>query len=126
VDIRLAMGPPGRAVWALDAAPEPSSVVRARVLEARARGRARGQRLGMLVSQNTGYPGAALRGPLAPHPRATALLGDAIAAGRLSARGADRALRVAWSLADLGGVDRPGLDEVGRALALRDGGVLDG
>ena len=54
-----------------------------------------------------------------PIPRAADVLGAAIAAGRLSARGADRAIRVAWSLADLSGADRPSLEHVGRALTLR-------
>ncbi|HEX3828069.1 MAG TPA: YifB family Mg chelatase-like AAA ATPase [Sporichthyaceae bacterium] len=43
--------------------------------------------------------------------------------GLLSARGMDRVLRVAWSLADLGGRARPGAHEVGTALALRSGVV---
>jgi len=34
-------------------------------------------------------------------------------------RGYDRVLRLAWTLADLDGVDRPGLDQIGRALYLR-------
>jgi magnesium chelatase family protein len=34
-------------------------------------------------------------------------------------RGYDRTLRLAWTLADLDGVDRPGLDQIGRALYLR-------
>ncbi|MBO0830135.1 MAG: hypothetical protein J2P24_20365, partial [Streptosporangiales bacterium] len=41
--------------------------------------------------------------------------------GRLTARGAVRVLRVAWTLADLTGRDRPGVDEVAAALALRTG-----
>jgi magnesium chelatase family protein len=36
-------------------------------------------------------------------------------------RGYDRVLRVAWSIADLDGVDRPGRDQLGRALYLRKG-----
>ncbi|MCU0301284.1 MAG: YifB family Mg chelatase-like AAA ATPase [Candidatus Nanopelagicales bacterium] len=126
VDIRLALRAPGRSIWALDAVPETSAEVRARVVAARARGRARCARLDLPGLGNGEYPGGLLRGLLAPSPEATTLLGEAVAAGRLSARGADRALRVAWSVADLGAVARPGLPEVGRALALRDGGALDG
>lgn len=39
--------------------------------------------------------------------------------GRLSARGLDRVLRVAWTLADLAGRPVPDIDEVERALSLR-------
>ena len=60
--------------------------------------------LGLAPVLNGAQPSALLRGPLAPDPAAAELLGVAIAAGRLSARGADRAIRVAWSLADLAGV----------------------
>jgi magnesium chelatase family protein len=38
--------------------------------------------------------------------------------GQVSARGADKIIRVAWSLADLAGRDRPGVDEVGLAIGL--------
>jgi magnesium chelatase family protein len=38
--------------------------------------------------------------------------------GQVSARGADKIVRVAWSLTDLAGKDRPGADEVGQALRL--------
>ncbi|MET7641713.1 YifB family Mg chelatase-like AAA ATPase [Streptomyces sp. NPDC005438] len=41
--------------------------------------------------------------------------------GLLSARGLDRVLRVAWTIADLTGRDRPGSQEVARALHLRTG-----
>ena len=34
-------------------------------------------------------------------------------------RGYDRVLRLAWTLADLDGVDRPGEEQLGRALLLR-------
>jgi magnesium chelatase family protein len=40
-------------------------------------------------------------------------------ANTLTARGFDRVLRLAWSIADLAGLDRPGGDEVGQALLLR-------
>ena len=38
-------------------------------------------------------------------------------------RGYDRVLRLAWTIADLDGVDRPGEDQVGRALLLRQAAV---
>ena len=36
-------------------------------------------------------------------------------------RGYDRVLRLAWTIADLEGVSRPGPDQVGQALYLRKG-----
>ena len=93
--------------------------MRARVTLARERAIRRCAALGLPPAQNGAQPSSLLRGPLAPHPAAADVLGAAIAAGRLSARGADRAIRVAWSLADLSGADRPSLEHVGRALTLR-------
>ena len=43
--------------------------------------------------------------------------------GVVSARGLDRALRVAWSLADLEGAPMPSSEHVHEALSLRTGGV---
>jgi magnesium chelatase family protein len=43
--------------------------------------------------------------------------------GVLSIRGMDRTLRVAWTLADLGGRTSPGLAEVTTALSFRQGGA---
>jgi magnesium chelatase family protein len=40
--------------------------------------------------------------------------------GELTARGADRALRVAWTLGDLGGLARPDRDSIEQALYFRD------
>jgi magnesium chelatase family protein len=126
VDVRLALGPPGRDLWALDAVPPTSAQVRGRIHEARERGHQRARRLGLPGVVNAAYPGSLLRTQLAPTSEAVALLGRAVATGRLSARGADRAIRVAWSVSDLVGVPRPGLAEVGHALTLRDPGGLDG
>lgn len=126
VDIRLSLAPPGRSLWALDAVPESSAVVRERVRRARERAAHRCLRLDLPPMPTGAYPSAALRGVLAPDPTAADLLGSALAAGRLSARGADRTIRVAWTLADLAGVERPGLDQVGHALTLRGGGLDDG
>ncbi len=52
---------------------------------------------------------------------ATAVLDRALERGGITMRGYDRVLRVAWSIADLEGVARPGADQVGQALYLRKG-----
>jgi magnesium chelatase family protein len=52
---------------------------------------------------------------------ASRVVEHALERGTLSARGLDRVFRVAWTLADLAGRDRPGVEEVGGALALRTG-----
>ncbi len=53
-------------------------------------------------------------------PRSAASVAHAaMERGRLSARGADRALRVAWTLADLEAVAAPTSDQVARAMMLR-------
>ena len=49
----------------------------------------------------------------------------AVSRGRLSPRGVDKVLRVAWTLADLAGRDRPGSEDVAVALAMRRGEQLD-
>lgn len=55
-------------------------------------------------------------------PAATrAPLDRALERGALTLRGYDRVLRVAWTMADLAALDRPGVDEIGRALHLRRG-----
>ena len=120
VDVRLALGPPGRSRWDTAEDAVDSAVVRERVVAARERGRARAFRVGLPPMANGAYPASALRGPLAPAEGAARMLSAAISSGRLSARGADRVIRVAWSLADLDEVDRPGLDHVGRAMTLRE------
>ncbi len=128
VDIRLGLGPPSRNGWRAGRVEADSATIRARVESARERGRLRARRHGLARALNGALPGAVLRGELAPSPEAAELLAAAVSSGRLSARGADRVMRVAWSLADLAGADRPGMAEVGHALTLRDasGGIVDG
>jgi magnesium chelatase family protein len=43
----------------------------------------------------------------------------ALERGTLTMRGYDRTLRLAWTVADLAGVARPGRRELGTALTLR-------
>ena len=56
-----------------------------------------------------------------PEPAGIDAIDEAIERGRLSARGADKVLRLTWTIADLAGKDVPGRDEVGIALAMRRG-----
>lgn len=50
-----------------------------------------------------------------------ALLGSLLATGDITQRGVDRALKLAWTLADLEGAGQPTLDHVHRAAELREG-----
>jgi magnesium chelatase family protein len=103
---------------------EPSAVVAQRVAEAVDRQQ---YRLGGTPwARNAEVPGPVLRQRFRPQPDATRIIEDAVCRGRLSARGADRVLRVAWSLADLAGHDRPGIDEMSEAFLLRTSGTLPG
>ena len=60
-------------------------------------------------------------GPAAPDAAARRPLDIALQRGALTLRAYDRVLRVAWSLADLAGRPRLGLDDIGRALYLKKG-----
>ena len=103
---------------------EPTSVIASRVRDAVQRQQAR---LGATPwTRNAEVPGPVLRRRFRPDPDALRVIEDAVSRGRLTARGADRVVRVAWTLADLGGSDRPGIDEVGEAFLLRTSGALPG
>lgn len=71
---------------------------------------------------NAAVPGPWLRSehPLAGQAARTIL--RAVELGHLSLRGADRVTRIAWTVADLHGRERPGTQEVATAMALRLGG----
>ncbi|MEA5119603.1 MAG: YifB family Mg chelatase-like AAA ATPase, partial [Propionicimonas sp.] len=83
---------------------ESSQVVAGRVRAARERQRARLTGFGWRT--NGEVPGPVLRRAL-PLPEGAELLDEAVGQGRLSARGVDKVLRLAWTLADLDGVGRP-------------------
>lgn len=118
VDIRIQMQP----LSAMDAyvgePPDSSSVVRERVIEARERAAWRWSEHGWRT--NAEVPGPALRKEFALGRDVTAVLERALARGYLTARGADRCLRLAWTVADLHGEDRPGEGEVSTALQFRE------
>jgi len=99
---------------------ESSAVVAERVRRARA---AAAHRLaGTGWSTNAEVPGGWLRARLGPDRRLVRALDDSVDRGTLSLRGVDRVLRVAWTLADLGGRDAPSPTDVGAALDLRTRG----
>jgi len=103
---------------------EGTATIAARVAEAvdRQRRRLRGEPW----VRNGEVPGPVLRQRFRPDPDTMRVVEDAVSRGRLTARGADRVLRVAWTLADLGGVERPGVDEVSEAFLLRTSAALPG
>ncbi|MGC5584025.1 YifB family Mg chelatase-like AAA ATPase [Ornithinimicrobium sp. W1665] len=118
VDVKVALGAVTRADLARGPG-EPTTDVAARVSGARERQRERWT--GHPFSLNAQAPGALLRdgrwrlpaGDRRPLDRALDL-------GTLTLRGFDRCLRVAWTLADLAGLERPGYAQVHHALHLRD------
>jgi magnesium chelatase family protein len=117
VDVKAEFLPVGRAELLSDRKfTEPSSVVAERVAAARQRMafRLRGTRWRL----NAEIPGSELRRRYSPAPGALAPLERAMDLGEISARGVDRVIRLSWTIADLGGVGRPAVDEVSYALGL--------
>lgn len=105
------------------ASPESSATVLARVVAARRRQRRRYS--GTPWRLNAHVPGPVLR---TAHPLdgpATRRLDGEVYGGALTRRGATRVHRVSWSVADLRGLDRPGLPELEVALRLRTSAPLD-
>ena len=121
IDLHLTVHAPAQADMLADGpGAESSAVVRARVTQARDRQQARLARHGLRL--NSQVSGRLLRRELAPSPDARRFIRDAFSRGQLTARGVDRVLRTAWSIADLAGTERPSLDEVAEAHSLRMGG----
>ncbi|WP_329519870.1 YifB family Mg chelatase-like AAA ATPase [Spirillospora sp. NBC_01491] len=120
IDLKLELSPASRAELRYDLEfAEASRLVAERVLLARERTL---KRLGDTPwRSNSEIPGPELRRRFTPPPEAMRAADDALQLGTLSARGLDRVLRVAWTIADLSGRDEPGTDDIGGALALWSG-----
>jgi Predicted ATPase with chaperone activity len=117
VDLRARMFPvTGLAAATGDA--ESTATVRARVLAARSAAAERWAGQGWRT--NAEVPGPVLRTRFALPRSATRPLDAGLRAGELTARGADRALRVAWTLSDLARRERPDQELVETALFFRD------
>lgn len=96
---------------------ESSAQILARVMQARA---AQEQRWAQhRWSLNAHVPGSYLRGGGRLAPADRAILDTALDRGLLTARGYDRTLRLAWTVADLAGAQRPDADHVALAMSLR-------
>ncbi|HEX8009223.1 MAG TPA: ATP-binding protein, partial [Trebonia sp.] len=117
VDVKVELQPVERSEMLYDRKfTEPSVVVAKRVAAARERSAARLR--GTPWRLNAEIPGAELRRSFPPEPGALASLDRAMELGQVSARGADKIVRVAWSLADLTGRPRPSSEEVNTAIGL--------
>ena len=119
IDIRVRMNPPGNTALLTEAG-EPSVAVRSRVVAARDAAVDRWAQHGWRT--NGEVPGSALRGEFRLAPAAMRPVELFLRDGRVTARGADRALRLSWTLADLRGAQHPVEDDVAQALLYRDRG----
>lgn len=117
VDLQLAVPPVTRASVA-GPAPESSQEVARRVASARDVQAQRWHNTRWRL--NAHLPGPRLRAvPWRLPAAATAGIDRALERGALTLRGYDRVVRLAWTIADLGGRPRPGVDEVSWAFTLR-------
>jgi len=124
IDIQIRLQPLSAARLMTAESAESSAVVAERVAKARAAAAERWSGAGWRV--NAEVPGPRLRRPpwqLAAQD--TAALRVGLERGALSARGFDRILRLAWSIADLDGRDRPTGSDVHEAAQLRMGEAHD-
>ncbi len=117
IDVRAGLAPISRAILAAGASGEPTAAVRSRVLEARDRARFRMRETPWLT--NAEVPGPSLRRRWPVPPDSLGPLAVEIERGGSSTRGIDKAMKLAWTVADLGGRDVPSADDVEMARALR-------
>ena len=117
VDIQLQVERVSLADFGQSGVEEDTATVAGRVRAARAR---QLDRLGPLgLETNAQVPGRILRSTLRLAPPVTRILDLSLERGVLTARGYDRVLRLAWTLADLACHDAPDDNDIGQALGLR-------
>ncbi|MBX9386839.1 YifB family Mg chelatase-like AAA ATPase [Streptomonospora nanhaiensis] len=120
VDLKVELQPVAHAELLADRPyAESSATVAARVTQARQRAARR--LAGTPWSTNAEIPGAELRRHFPVAPPALGILAAALERGDISARGVDRTLRVAWTLADLAGRPQPAVEDTAFAYALWSG-----
>ncbi|MGV0792740.1 YifB family Mg chelatase-like AAA ATPase [Mycolicibacterium sp. XJ1819] len=99
---------------------ESTALVRGRVAAARAAAAQRWRSYG--VHTNAEVSGALLRKEFRLPNKVMAPLSTALDRGLISVRGADRTMRVAWTLGDLAGRTCPDVQDMSTALSFRQGG----
>ncbi|WP_144877521.1 YifB family Mg chelatase-like AAA ATPase [Microbacterium sp. 1.5R] len=119
IELQVARVSAARAVAGASASAT-SAEASVRVASARARAAERWR--GTPWTRNAEVPGSRLRQADVRIPaEARVSLDRALERGLLTLRGYDRVLRLAWTMADLDGLERPGAEQVGRALYLKRG-----
>jgi magnesium chelatase family protein len=119
VDLRVQLNPVSAGAFTPDAG-ESSATVRQRVAAARLAAEERWRPHG--IRTNAEVSGPLLRRKFRLSRATMAPLQDAMDRGLISMRGADRCLRVAWTLADLAGRNSPAVADVATALSFRQAG----
>ena len=117
VDIQLEIERVSLADFGQTGGEEDTAAIAERVRAARDRQLERLLPLGL--ETNSQVSGRVLRGALRLAPPTTRILDHALERGVLTARGYDRVLRLAWTLADLSRRETPHADDIGQALSLR-------
>lgn len=102
--------------------PESTAVVAERVKAARDRQTFRYRDISWIL--NSEIPGPLLRREFPLEAASLRILEDLYSGGRLTARGFDRVVRLAWTLADLEGLDQPTPELTHQAFQLRSGEPL--
>jgi magnesium chelatase family protein len=122
VDIQLQVDRVSLAEFGQGGAEEDTAAVACRVRDARSRQLERLQPFGL--ETNAQVPGRVLRGELRLPPASTRILDHSLERGVLTARGYDRVLRLAWTMADLAHRERPDVNDIGQALGLRQAAAV--
>lgn len=123
IDITHTVVPVSRAEMRQPVGPDGSTTaVAARVHEARDRQRTRFADVPWPT--NADAPSSEFRRRCPLDLDAAELIEDCVAGGRLTQRGADRVARLAWTISDLAGADRPAVAHTAEALRLRTDGAI--
>jgi magnesium chelatase family protein len=117
IDLRVSVDPVGRVELSSKELGESSQAIRERVISARARAAKRFKEEPWKL--NAEIPSRALRSKYSPDRGAMNFLHDELDKERITARGLHKVIRVAWTLADLSGRERPSIEDVKSAYQLR-------